>query len=80
MNAFMVSNEIDSAKCVGQVGKLSGVVKRVKDMVPLVTAVCCSIHRWALATKMMAVNLKKVSDEAVTTVKFIRSHSLQSVR
>lgn len=42
----MVSNEIDWEKCVGlstdgtraMVGRLTGVVKRVKDVIPLVTA------------------------------------------
>ena len=82
----MVSNEIDWTKCVGlstdgaraMVGRLTGVVKRVKDVAPLVTAVHCSIHREALATKTMPADLKAVLDEAVRTVHFIKSRPLQS--
>ena len=77
LNGFMVSNEIDWTKCVGlstdgaqaMVGRLTGVVKRVKDVAPLVTAVHCSIHREALATKTMPAELKAVF-EAVRTVHF----------
>ncbi|KAK7916308.1 hypothetical protein WMY93_012069 [Mugilogobius chulae] len=58
-------HEIEWAKCVGlstdgaraMVGRLTGVVKRVKDVAPLLTAVHCSIHREALATKTMPANL-----------------------
>ena len=57
------------------VGRLTEVVKRVKDAAPLVTAVHCSIHREALATK---TDLKAVLDEAVRTVHFIKSRPLQS--
>ena len=77
LNGFMVSNEIDWTKCEGlstdgaraMVGRLTGVVKRVKDVAPLVTAVHCSIHREALATKTMPAELKAVF-EAVRTVHF----------
>ncbi|CAL9700336.1 unnamed protein product [Knipowitschia caucasica] len=86
INDFMVSNEIDWAKCVGlstdgaraMVGRLTGVVKRVKDVAPLLTAVHCSIHREALATKTMPADLNKVLNEAVKTVNFIKSRPLQS--
>uniref|UniRef100_A0A3Q1EIW4 DUF4371 domain-containing protein n=1 Tax=Acanthochromis polyacanthus TaxID=80966 RepID=A0A3Q1EIW4_9TELE len=86
INDFMIAHEIEWRKCVGlstdgaraMVGRLSGVVKRVKAVAPLVTAVHCSIHREALATKTMPANLKKVLDEAVKTVNFIKSHPLQS--
>ncbi|CAL9694137.1 unnamed protein product [Knipowitschia caucasica] len=86
INDFMVSNEIDWAKCVGlstdgaraMVGRLTGVVKRVKDVAPLLTAVHCSIHREALATKTMSADLNKVLNEAVKTVNFIKSRPLQS--
>ena len=53
LNEFMVSSEIDWAKCVGlttdmaraMAGRLTGVVKRVKDVAPLVTAVhSCSLQ------------------------------------
>ena len=86
LNEFMVSNEIDWEKCVGlstdgaraMVGRLTGVVKRVRDVAPLVTAVHCSIHREALATKTMPADFKTVLDEAVRTVNFIKSRPLQS--
>ena len=86
LNEFMVSSEIDWAKCVGlstdgarvMVRRLTGVVKRVKDVAPLVTAVHCSIHREALATKTMPADFKTVLEEAVRTVNFIKSRPLQS--
>lgn len=85
-NGFLVSNDIDWTKCVGlstdgawtMVGKLSGAVKWVKDVAPLVTAVHCCIHREVLPTKMMPADLKTVMDDAVRTVNFIKSRSLQS--
>ena len=60
------------------VGKLLGVVKRVKDVAPLVTAVHCCIHREALATKTMSADLKTILDEAMRNVNFIKSLPLQS--
>ncbi len=44
----------------------------------MVTAVHCSIHREALATKTMPADLKLVLDKAVRTVNFIKSRPLQS--
>lgn len=84
LNEFIVFNKIHPTKCVevstdrawAMVEKLTGVVKRVKDMALLVTAVHCSIHREALATKTMPADM--VLDEAVRTVKFIKSRSLWS--
>ncbi|KAK7901480.1 hypothetical protein WMY93_018249 [Mugilogobius chulae] len=86
INEFIASHEMEWAKRVGlstdgaraMVGRLTGVVKRVKDVAPLLTAVHCSIHREALATKTMPANLKTVLDEAVRTVNFIKSRPLQS--
>lgn len=86
IHEFMLSNEIEWAECVGlstdgaraMVGRLTGVVKQVKDVAPLLIAFHCSIHREALATKTMPTNLKTVLDEAVKTVNFIKSRPLQS--
>ena len=70
LNEFIVSNEVEWATCVGlstvgaraMVGRLTVAVKRVKDVAPLVTAVHCSVHREALATKTMPADFKTVQN------------------
>ncbi|KAL1268682.1 hypothetical protein QQF64_034045 [Cirrhinus molitorella] len=72
LNDFMISNNINWTKCVGlsidgaraMLGRHSGVVKRVRDVAPLLTHVHCCIRREALATKRMPVDLKTVLDDA----------------
>lgn len=82
----MVSNEIDRTKCAGlttdkaraTVEKLTGVIKRVKVVDPLITAVHYSISQEALATKTVTADLKMFLDEAMRAVHFIKSCPLQS--
>ncbi len=53
-------------------------MKQVNNVAPMVTAVHCSIHREALATKTMPADLKMVLDEAMRTVNFTKSRPLHS--
>lgn len=86
LNDFMISNDIDWTKCVGlstdgaraMLGRHSGVVKRVRDVAPLLTHVHCCIHREALAAKRMPMDLKTVLDDAVRMVNYIKSRPLQA--
>ncbi|KAL1276972.1 hypothetical protein QQF64_023645 [Cirrhinus molitorella] len=86
LNDFMISNNINWTKCIGlstdgaraMLGRHSGVVKRVRDVAPLLTHVHCCIHREALAGKRMPVDLKTVLDDAVRMVNYIKSRPLQA--
>ncbi len=59
LNFFIISNDINWSKCVGlstdgaraMMGRHSGVVKRVRDVAPLLTHVHCCIHREALVVR-----------------------------
>lgn len=82
----MLSNEIERAKCVGLstdgaralVGRLTGVVKRIKDIAP--AAYSCSLQHSPRGTghQDYVRKLKRLLDEAVKTVNFIKSYPLQS--
>ncbi|KAL1260401.1 hypothetical protein QQF64_008228, partial [Cirrhinus molitorella] len=82
----MISSNINWTKCVGlstdgaraMLGRHRGVVKRVRDVAPLLTHVHCCIHREALATKRMLMDLKTVLDDAVRMVNYIKSQPLQA--
>ncbi|KAJ8355337.1 hypothetical protein AAFF_G00069710 [Aldrovandia affinis] len=53
-------------------GRNSGVVARIREVAPEIRWTHCSIHREALAVKMMPDELKSVLDSAVKTVNFIK--------
>lgn len=86
LNDFIISNDINWTKCVGlstdgaraMLGRHSVVVKRVRDVAPLLTHVHCCIHREALAAKRMPMDLKTVLDDAVRMVNYIKSRPLQA--
>ena len=58
-------------------GKLNGAVTRIKNASKNCKSVHCIIHRYALVTKNISPLLKKVLDEAVQIVNFIKSRPLQ---
>ncbi len=53
-------------------GRHSGVVKRARDVAPLLTHVHCCIHREALGAKRMPMDLKTILDDAVRMVNYIK--------
>lgn len=86
LNMFMVSSDIGWPKCIGlstdgaraMMAQHSGVVKRVRDVSPLLTHVHCCIHREALAAKRMPMDSKAVLDKAVRMMNYIKSRPLQT--
>ena len=83
----MLNNSISWEKCVGVctdgarvlTGKNSGVIVKIKAVVPEAQFIHCNnIHLEALVTKFMPKRLKKVFDQAVKVVNFIKSRALNS--
>jgi hypothetical protein len=59
-------------------GRLTGLIARIRESNPSVTWHHCCIHRESLATKKMTEELKKVLNESVKIVNFIKARSLNS--
>ncbi|VVC26490.1 Hypothetical protein CINCED_3A000420 [Cinara cedri] len=59
-------------------GKISGLIARIRNIIPSVTWHHCCIHREAMVSKKIPTKLKEVLDEAVKIVKFIKAKSLNS--
>jgi hypothetical protein len=86
LNEFLTSSGIQWSKCVGistyvartMSGRLTGLIARIRENNPSVTWHHCCIHREYLATKKMPEELKKVLNESVKIVKFIKARSLNS--
>lgn len=66
----------DGAKAM--VGKTAGAVAKIKNLAPNCTNSHCILHRQALAVKKMPLSLKKVLDESVKIINFIKSRPLQT--
>lgn len=77
--------EIDWKKCVSicsdgaaaLTGKYSGLITRLKTIMPNANWVHCFLHRQALATKKMPPELRQVLDDAVKVVNFVKTRPLQ---
>jgi hypothetical protein len=86
LNKFLTSSLIQRSKCVGistdgahtMSGRLTGLIARIRENNPSVTWNHCCIHRESLATKKMPEELKKVLNETIKTVNFIKARSLNS--
>lgn len=78
--------EIDWNKCVSICsdgaralsGKNSGLIARLKTLMPNANLVHCFLHRQALAAKEMPDDLRQVLVEAIKVVNYIKSRPLQS--
>ncbi|XP_078503770.1 zinc finger BED domain-containing protein 5-like [Lissotriton helveticus] len=83
---FLTSNGIQWSKCIGistdgtraMSGRLTGLVARIREINPSVVWHHCCIHRESLATKKIPEELKKVLNESVKIVNFIKARSLNS--
>ncbi|XP_063241704.1 zinc finger BED domain-containing protein 5-like isoform X1 [Bacillus rossius redtenbacheri] len=79
------SLNIDWKKCVSicsdgakaLTGKKSGFVKLLMAIMPKAVWVHCFLHRQALASKNMPIELKEVLNDVVKSVNFIKSRPLQ---
>ena len=83
---FMKAHDISWEKCISvcsdgaksMTGKLNGTVTKVKNVAKNCKSLHSIILRYALVTKKMSPSLKKVLDEAVQIVNFIKSRQLQN--
>ncbi|XP_064410162.1 SCAN domain-containing protein 3-like [Latimeria chalumnae] len=86
LNDFITSNSLDWKKYVGictdgaaaMTGKRSGVVARVREVAPNVTATHCILHRQALALKEMNEELHDVLNSVIKIVNFVKSNPFNS--
>jgi hypothetical protein len=86
LNEFLTSSGIQWSKWVGintdgaraMCGRLTGLIARIRENNPSVTWHHCCIHPESLATKKMPEELKKVLNELVKVVNFIRARTLNS--
>ena len=83
---YMTKHHIDWNKCIdvcsdgaaAMVGKIKGTVTRIKNIAPNCSSSHCVLHRHALVAKKMPSALKKVLDQAVQIVNYVKSRPLQS--
>ncbi|XP_026819147.1 zinc finger BED domain-containing protein 5-like [Rhopalosiphum maidis] len=59
-------------------GKFTGLIARIRNIIPSVTWHHCCIHREAIVSKKIPIHLKTVLDDAVKIVNFIKAKSLNS--
>jgi len=86
LNKYLVKKNISWKKCVdvctdgaaAMVGKIKGVITRIKEVAPKCSNSHCVLHRHALATKKLSPDLKSALDVAVQYVNFIKSRPLKA--
>ena len=86
LNNFIEQNGILWEKCVGvcsdsarmMTGRHDGVVMRIQSVAPNAVFTHCSIHREALAAKMLQSSFKDVLDNAIKVVNLIKARALNS--
>jgi zinc finger BED domain-containing protein 5/7/8/9 len=86
INSYFIEKRIMWSKCCGlstdggksMSGYYSGLLARVKAVSPLVKWTHCCIHRQALASKPLPVDLKDVLDDSCKIVNFIKSRHTNS--
>ena len=59
-------------------GHRSGFVVSLKQVAPLVVSNHCAIHKYALASKTLPLELKSILDSVVKTVNFTRGRAVNS--
>jgi len=86
VNEFIISHGIDWAFCYGlctdgaaaMTGKYSGVWARIKTVAPEAKFTHCALHRESLASKAMCPELKRIFDQIIRIVNFVKSRPLNS--
>ena len=86
VDSYFRIHEIPWGKCVdvctdgamSMVGKISGVVARIKGVSFTCTSSHCVLHREALVAKKISTSLKNVLDEAVKIVNYVKARPLQA--
>lgn len=63
---------------VAMVGKIKGVITRIKEVAPKCSNTHCVLHRHVLATKKLSTDFKSALDVAVQCVNFIKSRPLKT--
>ncbi|XP_034615313.1 zinc finger BED domain-containing protein 5-like [Trachemys scripta elegans] len=83
---FIKNSDLDWSRCVGismdgaraMIGSKKGVVARIQAVAPEAKSTHCCIHREALATQNVQADLKKVLDEAVKIINFVKGRPLNA--
>ena len=86
LDSYVPKHNLNWHKCIdvctdgaaAMVGKVKGVVSRIKNVAPNCSSSHCVLHRHALVGKKIPDELKNVLDNAVKIVNFIKSRPLQS--
>lgn len=86
LNDFFNEHDIPWTKCVGlstdgaksMAGNKTGLQARVKAVAPQVKWTHCCIHREALVAKRLPDHLKKILNEVVQIINYIKTRPLQS--
>ena len=86
LNDFIDQNGISWEKCVrvcsdnarAMAGRHGGVVTRIQSVAPNAAFTHCSIHREALAAKMLQSSFKDVLDNAIKVMNLIKERALNS--
>ncbi|XP_031337243.1 zinc finger BED domain-containing protein 5-like [Photinus pyralis] len=85
-NSYFEENNIPWENCINictdgaksMVGKTAGAVARIKQVAKNCTSSHCVIHRQALVSKKMPIDLKNTLDEVVKIINFIKSRPLNN--
>lgn len=86
LDDFLKTNEIPWSNCIdvctdgakAMTGPMVGVVTKIKESSKDCSSSHCVLHRHALATKKMPASFKKVLDESVRIINYIKSRPLKS--
>ncbi|XP_025419339.1 zinc finger BED domain-containing protein 5-like [Sipha flava] len=86
LNKYLVKKKISWQKCVDVctdgaatiVGKIKGVITRIKEVAPKCSNSHCVLYRHALATKKFSPYLKSALDVGFQCVKFLKSRPLKT--
>ncbi|KAL4113130.1 hypothetical protein QTP88_016813 [Uroleucon formosanum] len=72
----ILKNRVSTDGARAMSGKFTGLIARIRNIIPSVTWHHCCIHREAIVSKKIPIHLKTVLDDAVKIVNFIKAKSL----
>lgn len=69
--------DVCSDGAAAMIDKIKGTITRIKKVVPNYNSSHCVLHRHALVAQRMPYQLKRVLDQAVQIVNYVKSRPLQ---
>ncbi|XP_042228827.1 protein ZBED8-like [Homarus americanus] len=87
LSSFFTANRISRGNCCGvctdgapaMLGSKSGFQKRVEEVAPNAKGIHCMIHRFALASKTLPDELRKILEAVVKCTNFVKAGDLNSL-